>query len=57
MASSCTRGASDWILVKKKKKKKFLWKSCEVLEQTAQGSVIILGGVQEPWRCVTEEHG
>ena len=38
---------------------KFLQKSGQMLEWAAQGSVgvTIPGGVQEPWRCGTKEHG
>ena len=39
--------------------KVLLQKSSQVLEWAAQGGsgIIIPGGVQEQWRCDTEEHG
>ena len=41
------------------KKEFLLRKSCDVLAQTAQGAggFMVLGGVQEPWRCGNEERG
>ena len=51
MASSCTKGCSDWILGKT-----LLQKSGDAVAQAAQGGggVIVPGGVQELWRYGSE---
>ena len=54
MASSCTKGGSDWLLGKILPRK-----SGEAVAQAAQGGgrVIIPGDVQDYWRYGTERRG
>jgi len=54
MALNCARGGCGWILVKISSAKELY---CVGTAAQGGGGVTIPGGVQEPWKCGTEEHG